>query len=166
MSRGCHSIRLLWRRNPFWLLRAVARIPNLLDPDQLAGPIDLVHAKGRDSICWHLGYALFIHAYSSATLEWPSHRLRLKLESADPANDRIKLTLLESGASRPFSILLKIPQILDAPRIAINGRLRPASLRQGYVRLHRRWETGDIVEVSRNLIWTAPDSARTPFAES
>ena len=159
MLRGWHSIRLLERR-------AASRMPLLFDPEQLAGPIHRLHDRGRDSQCWHLGHALFIQAYSPATLEWPSHRLRLKLESGTSDNSRIKLTLLEAGSPRPFSIFLKFPHRLDPPRIAVNGRLRPANSRQGYVRLHRRWETGDIVEVTPNLIWTMTDPALTPMAES
>ena len=94
------------------------------------------------------------------------HRLRLKLESGTSDNSRIKLTLLEAGSPRPFSIFLKLPHRLDPPRIAVNGRLRPANSRQGYVRLHRRWETGDIVEVTPSPISTMTDPALTPMAES
>ena len=119
-----------------------------------------VYAKQNDTI--------FVNLYVQSTADIAlaeGPQVRLTQSTRYPWDGAIKLAVLPSKAAS-FAISLRIPgwstnqpvpgdlyRFLDpapaaAPSINVNGRQVPLDLDKGYVRIHRTWSPGDVVELT------------------
>jgi len=111
------------------------------------------HAKHGDSIFWTRGRDVIVNLYIPATLSLPSRDLGLRLETDYPFGDEIVLTVSRAKDVAASEILLRIPSWCANPGATVNGAPVRAQPSDGYLRLRRRWKSGDIIrlELPRTL---------------
>ncbi|MGU3317131.1 beta-L-arabinofuranosidase domain-containing protein [Sphingomonas sp. M6A6_1c] len=106
------------------------------------------HAKHADSIYWHdAGSAgtLYVNLYIPSSLDWQG--LALDLDTRMPTEGEATLTVRRAGrGARP--IALRIPGWAQDARVELNGKPAPATMRDGYAVLDRRWQAGDRIRVT------------------
>jgi DUF1680 family protein len=105
------------------------------------------HAKHGDSIYWTQGNDIIVNLYIPSTLTLPHPGIGLRLETAYPFADDILLTVTQAGAG-VSAVSLRIPGWCENPRLSVNGRDMASSVADGYLRLRRRWKTGDVIRLN------------------
>jgi DUF1680 family protein len=75
-------------------------------------------------------------------------RLTLRQRTRYPWDGEVEI-VVETEASSPFSLFLRIPSWCEAAQVHINGEAAEAEARPGsFLELHRQWRTGDTVRLS------------------
>ena len=98
---------------------------------------------------------VFVNLYLPSTLRWTEAggaQLTLTQSGSYPLEGRIAMRLTSSRPA-PFALRLRIPAWATSrdTRISINGKRLPAPIRNGFVRLQRRWLNGDRIELEFGL---------------
>jgi DUF1680 family protein len=109
---------------------------------------------------------LFVHLYlqNRATIEIGGQQIVLHQETNYPWDGSIRLSL-QVAQSAQFALNLRIPGWSSdtEAQIQVNGEEVPvaANLYKGYLRIERRWQTGDVVQLDLAMpiqqIWAHPD---------
>jgi hypothetical protein len=103
---------------------------------------------------WINGYfrergAIWVNLYLPSVLRWEESDagIEMKLESAYPENEKIRLCI---KSSRPvlFSLKLRIPAWCEGATAQVNGRSVQIAATAGFATIRRRWQTGDRVELN------------------
>jgi len=82
-----------------------------------------------------------------AKLKFNDVMLRLQAHTKYPWDGKVRLTLEPEQASE-FAVKLRIPGWCDGASLSVNGAAQDRlSVRQGYARLSRRWQSGDVIEL-------------------
>jgi DUF1680 family protein len=106
----------------------------------------------NEAIYFHDADSLWVNLYIPSVLDWRDKGLKLRLETRYPESGQI---LLKVQADSPVNaaVNLRIPAWLDAPAsLSVNGLDQQIDCRPGtFVRLERRWKTGDVVELNLPL---------------
>ncbi len=93
---------------------------------------------------------LQIHLYTAARIAMglaPGRSAALRIESAYPWEGRVRLTI-EEGEGDPWQLSLRVPGWSVAATVRVNGvALDATPAATGYLRLHRAWTRGDVVEL-------------------
>ncbi len=105
------------------------------------------HAKHGDSIFWTQGNDVIVNLYIPAVLSLPRPGLGMRLETDYPFADDIALTVTASEAKRPAAISLRIPAWCETPKVSVNGHPWTARATDGYLRLRRTWNPGDVIRL-------------------
>ncbi len=108
------------------------------------------HAKHGDSIYWRQGSdALLVNLFIPSVLQWREDGSRFQLVTDYPRSGRVELKVLERTAPRPLTIALRRPGwIAGEVALSVNGQpLAIAADPDGYLRVRRRWRTGDRLEL-------------------
>jgi DUF1680 family protein len=85
---------------------------------------------------------------SCATLKVNGANIVLRQTTQYPWDGAVRITL-EASHPRPFNLMLRVPQWSGDAEIKVNGQSVPTSERvRGYVRIHRTWQKGDVVELA------------------
>lgn len=108
-------------------------------------------SKLGDSIFWRDGERVRVNLYYPSTLDWTEKGATLEIDTQFPYGEEVVLTLAKARAPLPVS--LRIPGWCGAPSLRINGRVSPATARNGYIDLTLR--AGD------RVVLTLPMSVRT-----
>ncbi|MBW8880755.1 MAG: glycoside hydrolase family 127 protein, partial [Asticcacaulis sp.] len=103
------------------------------------------HSKHGDSIYWRQGERLFVNLFIPSELNWTVKKTKLAMTGDIVAGEPITLTV---AAPAEFTLAMRIPAWADKPGITVNGQAQPMLVKDGYVRLARRWKAGDTVVVT------------------
>jgi uncharacterized protein len=103
------------------------------------------HAKHGESIYWRADDSLYVNLYIASTLQWPEQQLRVDLKTEYPLADRVTLRVVERGLSRPMTVALRVPAWCSNSTIALNGRNFSARIEDGYYKVRRMWQAGDVL---------------------
>ena len=88
---------------------------------------------------------LQIHQYAAAHVVAPS--VALRMETAYPWDERVRLTLEETSAG-PWTLALRVPGWCTGASMRVNGReTADSATPSSYLRLERAWARGDVVEL-------------------
>jgi hypothetical protein len=107
------------------------------------------HAKYGDSIYFHDGReALYINLFVASELHWGEAGLSLRQETIYPESDTTRLRLT---CEKPVELTLALRYpgwATSGIRVFVNGQEQAVgNAASSYVRLSRRWQTGDVVEM-------------------
>ena len=107
------------------------------------------HGKYGQFIYTHVGESLYVNLYAASELNWREKGIVLRQETDFPYGESSVLRLTQ-GRGR-FALLLRCPAWVreGAFEVRVNGRLQKklAAQPSSYVRVERKWKTGDVVEV-------------------
>jgi DUF1680 family protein len=106
------------------------------------------HAKHGDSIFWTRGNDVIVNLYIPATLNLSHSDIGLRLETAYPLADEIVLKVTRAQGKGASAISLRIPAWCETPGVSIDGQLAAARVVDGYLSLHRRWRTGQVIRLT------------------
>ena len=70
--------------------------------------------------------------------------VRLDVQTDYPFRNSVAVRVSPAEAME-FPLMFRIPAEESSPRIAVNGEVQPVSVKNGFVRLQRRWAPGDNV---------------------
>ena len=120
------------------------------------------HAKYSRNIYYHNKKELYAVQYIASRLNWKEKGVRIQLNTNYPEDDRMTYHM-EAEKPVKFDFLIRYPQWAHKGiRILVNGHEQPVDRDPGsFVRISRRWETGDLVEVQIPFslrIETMPDN--------
>ena len=109
-------------------------------------------ARFGEAIYFHRADALWVNLFIPSTLDWQECGLKLRLETTYPESGLIRLSFA-AAAPTNATIQLRIPSWVNGPvNLAINGKKESAPAPPGsYLRIARRWQNGDVVELSLPL---------------
>jgi hypothetical protein len=97
-------------------------------------------------------HALYVHLYiaGKVRVQIAGEPVTLTQEGSYPWHGRIRLTV---DAPRPvkFDLMLRIPAWCRRHTIKVAGKPVARRLQKGYARISRRWQAGDVVELSLNM---------------
>jgi len=101
----------------------------------------LAYAARDDILCIHL------YAAGEARAEIAGVGVLVRQETEYPWDGRVAITV---QPDRPvtFDLLLRVPGWCRGHRIAVNGRAVAGRPVRGYARLRRRWQDGDVVDLT------------------
>jgi DUF1680 family protein len=105
------------------------------------------HAKHGDSIYWTQGNDIIVNLYIPSKLTLPHPAIGLRLETAYPFADDVALTVTQARDS-VSAISLRIPAWCENPSLSVNGRDMASAVADGYLRLRRRWNSGDVIRLN------------------
>lgn len=110
---------------------------------------------------------LWVHLYEKSRVDISvcGRRISLDLDTDYPWTNGVKL-LLESVEScdDSFSIFLRIPAWSKDFTLRVNGESSALEPRNGYIRIYRKWKTGDYVELELSMKTELVESH--PFVEA
>jgi uncharacterized protein len=100
-------------------------------------------------IYFHSAETLWVNLFVSSTLDWSEKGMNVRMETAFPLSDSVRLTL-GCAQSTQAKIRLRIPSwISGAPTISINGVVQNLSTTAGsYLELDRTWADGDVINLT------------------
>jgi DUF1680 family protein len=92
---------------------------------------------------------LWVNLFIPSTLDWAERGVRLRQETAFPAEPRTSL-IVEASGRQPWTLRLRIPSWTGAAaQVTLNGRPVDAMAQPGsYLELTRAWRSGDRIEMS------------------
>lgn len=106
------------------------------------------HGKYNQLIYTHQEDSLFMNLYIPSALDWKEKGIKLKLETAFPYEEQIKLTITEGSGQ--FNLMIRYPGWVESGklRISVNDvhveyEKQPSS----YIAINRIWKKGDSVKV-------------------
>jgi hypothetical protein len=106
------------------------------------------HAKHGDSIFWTRGNEVIVNLYIPATLNLAHPPIGLRLETAYPFADEVVLTVTRAEVKSASSISLRIPAWCETPSVSVDGRAEAPKVVDGYLRLHRAWQMGQVIRLT------------------
>ena len=93
---------------------------------------------------------IWVHLYGSNTVETSlsdGSTISLSQETDYPWDGEVKISVLEA-ASKPFSLMLRIPNWASGAEVAVNGKTLEADIPSGaYFPIRRAWSEGDRVRL-------------------
>jgi DUF1680 family protein len=97
-------------------------------------------------------HALYVHLYVGGAAEFVLHHqsVRVIQQTRYPWHGDATFTL-ELAQPLTFDFMLRVPGWCAKHSVHINGRRVNPSLRRGYLRLRRRWSSGDRVELTLEM---------------
>ncbi len=111
------------------------------------------HAKHGESIYWRRANNLYVNLYIPSTLSWVAQQTRIEMTTGYPFAEDIEIRFVERQAPEELTLWLRVPGWCTEPKVKINDQAQPATMMDGYVRLARHWEGGDVIslELPRSL---------------
>lgn len=119
-------------------------------------------SKYAESIYFHGDDELFVNLFIPSELDWSDKGLKLRQETDFPSSETATFHI-EKAPGHDLTLALRYPGWSDKPVVKVNGRKvavkgKPSS----YIKLKRRWKTGDTVEVTYPMqlhLEATPDDA-------
>jgi DUF1680 family protein len=104
------------------------------------------HTKYGESIFFHSGDTLLVNLFIPSQLTWTEKNMTVKLETAYPHSDTIRLTITGSGE---MPLKIRAPFWLQKQVLAgIDGTLQPVATNKGtYFTLNKSWSGTSVVTV-------------------
>ena len=107
------------------------------------------HSKYNQFIYTHSNDSLFLNLFIASELNWKEKDLKIKQETSFPDEEQTKLTVTDGSSN--FKLMIRYPFWVSkgALKIAVNGKdVKYSTLPSSYVCIDRKWEKGDVVEIS------------------
>lgn len=115
------------------------------------------HAKYGDSIYFRgptdgaQRDALYVNLFVASTLDWKRKGVSLRQITSFPEAGKTRLEI-KSASPQRFPLHIRHPGWASTASVRINGHAAAASHKPGsFIALHRRWKTGDVVEVEMSM---------------
>jgi len=93
---------------------------------------------------------IWVHLYGSNTVETPladGSTISLRQETDYPWDGEVEITVLRA-ASKPFSLMLRIPKWATGAEVVVNGKALEGTIPSGaYFPIRREWSEGDRVRL-------------------
>lgn len=109
---------------------------------------------------------LYINLYIPSTLQWKSKNTSITQQSNFLQSGKIEITIAPKS-QQSFSLYLRIPQWTNDYRLTINGKHCESKIKEGYIKINRKWNAGDKIELDLQLsIYSEPiagDSSMRAF---
>jgi len=95
----------------------------------------------------HDGSGVWVNLFIPSELRWSDRGVRLRQETAFPAEQRTRL-IVEASGRGPWTLRLRIPGWAQGAAVKVNGRPVDAMAEPGnYLELTRTWRAGDRIEI-------------------
>lgn len=107
------------------------------------------HGKYNQFIYTHYNDSLFLNLFIASELTWKEKGMIIKQETKFPEEEQTKLTITEGSSE--FNLLVRYPGWVEknALKITINGKsVKYTANPSSFVSINRKWEKGDVVEIS------------------
>jgi uncharacterized protein len=105
------------------------------------------HALHGDGIYYVSGDAVWVNIYAPSTADWKDAGVRLSMATSFPEGEDAVLSI-EPTAPRSFAVVLRRPAWAGAGfAVRVNGAPFAAGPAGTYVRIERKWRTGDRIEI-------------------
>ncbi len=119
-------------------------------------------SKYAESIYFHGDNELFVNLFIPSELNWADKGFKLRQETDFPSSETTTLHI-ENAPAHDLTLALRYPDWSGKPVVKVNGKKvavkgKPSS----YIKLKRRWKTGDTVEVTYPMqlhLEATPDEA-------
>lgn len=104
------------------------------------------HTKYGGSVFFHSGDTLLVNLFIPSILTWKEKNITVKLETAYPHSDTIRLTVTGSGT---MPLKIRAPFWLQKqPLAGIDGGLQPVATKAGaYFTLNKDWKDSSVVTI-------------------
>lgn len=104
------------------------------------------HTKYGESVFFHSGDTLLVNMFIPSELTWADKNMSIKMETAYPHSDTIRLTIKGSGT---MPLKIRAPFWLQKQVLAgIDGDLKPVPTNKGtYFTLNKEWSGSSVVTV-------------------
>ena len=108
------------------------------------------HAKHGAAIFWEGEGTLLVNLYIPATAHWRTRGADLRLETRYPFDATTRLTLEQLARPGAFTIALRVPGWARQEAVSLSVNRAPVSVvkHKGYALLERRWQRGDVIEIT------------------
>src|SRR5499427_5890490 len=96
---------------------------------------------------------IYVHLYDDSELNWHLENgvgLKIVQKTKYPWAGDVDLTV-SPAATTEFTFYVRIPGWADGAQVAVNGNAVPGAVRGQYLPVHRRWSTGDVVQLKLEL---------------
>ncbi|MGN6402844.1 MAG: beta-L-arabinofuranosidase domain-containing protein [Flavisolibacter sp.] len=107
------------------------------------------HGKYNEFIYTHSGDSLFVNLFIPSQLNWKEKEIQLTQQTKFPFEEKTKLLITQ--ANRPFNLMVRYPWwVKDGElKITVNGEnVSFANHPSSYVSINRKWEKGDVIEIT------------------
>ncbi len=107
------------------------------------------HGKYNQFIYTHSDDQLQVNLFISSELNWKAKGIKLRQETQFPNEEHTRLTIIEGSSE--FDLAIRYPRWVEKGmmKIVINGKaIECSTLPSSYVSINRRWNAGDVIEVS------------------
>jgi len=107
------------------------------------------HGKYNQFIYTHSNDSLYLNLFIASELNWKEKGLKIKQETGFPEEEQTKLTITEGTAN--FKLMVRYPVWVSkgALKIQVNGKdVAYDALPSSYVCIDRKWEKGDVVQIT------------------
>lgn len=119
-------------------------------------------SKYAESIYFHGDDELFVNLFIPSELDWSDKGMKLRQETDFPSSETATFHI-ENAPAHDLTLALRYPGWSGKPVVKVNGKKvavkgKPSS----YIKLKRRWKTGDTVEVTYPMqlhLEATPDDA-------
>lgn len=123
------------------------------------------HVKYGDTIYFRDGEGLYVNLFIPSELSWPERGVTVRQETRFPVEEGTRLTF-EMEAPTRMAVRIRHPRWIQSGfAVRVNGEAVEAPGEPGsYVRVERRWEDGDAIEVELPMelrVEGLPDDERT-----
>ncbi|HEY9123022.1 MAG TPA: DUF6805 domain-containing protein, partial [Bacteroidales bacterium] len=107
------------------------------------------HGKYNQFIYSHSHDSLFLNLFIASELNWKEKKIKIRQETNFPNEEKTKLSVVDGTAS--FKLMLRYPAWVNknSLKIKVNGKVFSYNaLPSSYVCIDRKWNKGDVVEVT------------------
>jgi len=107
------------------------------------------HSKYNQFIYAHSKDTLYLNLFIASELNWKEKGLKIKQETSFPDDEQTKLTVTEGSSN--FKLMVRYPVWVSkgALKIKVNGKdIDYSALPSSYLCINRKWEKGDVVQIT------------------
>jgi uncharacterized protein len=107
------------------------------------------HSKYNEFIYTHIKDTLYLNLFIASELNWKEKGVIIRQETTFPYEEQTKLTISKGKAC--FKLMVRYPAWVQKGdlKIAVNGKeVAFSALPSSYVGIERKWEKGDIVQIT------------------
>ena len=119
-------------------------------------------AKYGEAIYYHNQHGLFVNLFIPSELSWKEKGLKIRQETKFPGEETTRL-IFETGVPVSAPVYIRYPEWATSGAVVkVNGKtLKVKQLSGSYITIDRRWQTGDMLEVTfpmRLQVNSTPDN--------
>lgn len=107
------------------------------------------HAQFGDSIYWQDGQGVYVNLYVPSTVR-DAAGLDMTLRTALPEQGSASVRI-DAAPPEQRTLALRVPGWTQQPRLQLNGQPVETTVSDGYLRIARLWQPGDIVSLSLDM---------------
>ena len=107
------------------------------------------HSKYNQFIYTHSNDTLYLNLFIASELNWKEKGVKIKQETNFPYEEKTKLTMTDGSSN--FNLMIRYPSWVSdgALIISVNGEdIAYTALPASYICIGRKWEKGDVVNIS------------------